>query len=278
MRDKPLISILIPTYNRPKYLSLCLDTVLSQKGFEDTELELIISDNSEWNETKDLIQNYIKIHPTRNITYSKNKNNLWMISNWNKLLRLANGDFFIFLSDDDLFFLPKSLSTIYSSLQKESYNAVFGLRKTINSSWKIISSFQKQKWVSRVFNVSMTKILWSNQWGFWGILYKNFKSDFYDDQVWIATDWDFNISYIKKHGKYWYVNDYTFLYRIHTWRMSEVDSLMSQSEKKIILKWHNSILYYYIFRLRRFVNKYFLSFIVRLLQKVRIYNFIRKFI
>jgi glycosyltransferase involved in cell wall biosynthesis len=76
MENNILISILIPTYNRPKYLKICLDSILFQSGFQENKLEFIISDNSDNLETKALVETYIKNYPNKNIIYNKNTSNL----------------------------------------------------------------------------------------------------------------------------------------------------------------------------------------------------------
>ena len=69
--DLPLVSILIPTYNRLKYLKRALDSALSQMY---PNLEIIICDNSEGAETKDYIEGLMKT--TSNVFYYKNKENI----------------------------------------------------------------------------------------------------------------------------------------------------------------------------------------------------------
>ena len=58
--NKILISILVPTYNRVEYLKECLDSIVEQKWFDLNELELIVSDNSEWDETRNFMEKYMK--------------------------------------------------------------------------------------------------------------------------------------------------------------------------------------------------------------------------
>lgn len=66
----PLVSILIPTYNRLKYLKRTLESALNQTY---PNLEIIICDNSEGEETKGYIEALMKT--TSNVFYYKNKEN-----------------------------------------------------------------------------------------------------------------------------------------------------------------------------------------------------------
>jgi len=91
----PLVSICIPTYNRPKFL---LDAINSCFLQTYTNFEIIITDNSENDKTQKKIS---KIKDKR-IRYYKNKKNIGSFNNLNKNLKLARGKYIKFLLDDDL--------------------------------------------------------------------------------------------------------------------------------------------------------------------------------
>lgn len=98
-REKlPLVSILIPTYNRLQMFELALRSALAQT-YPNTEV--IVCDDSTNDETEKLIQGYL----TRfnNLTYIKNEINLGQFENDLKLFELAKGEYVNFLMDDDLF-------------------------------------------------------------------------------------------------------------------------------------------------------------------------------
>ncbi|QLY78760.1 glycosyltransferase [Clostridium intestinale] len=95
----PLVSVLIPTYNRPQYLELALKSVLNQTY---KNIEIIIGDDSDNEKTKNLIKiNYLNRYS--NILYYYNKINLGQFDNDIKLFNLSNGEFINYLMDDDLF-------------------------------------------------------------------------------------------------------------------------------------------------------------------------------
>ncbi len=91
-----LISVCIPTYNRPKSLLNCLNSLILQtkKNFE-----VCISDNCSDKNVKKLIQPYKK---KLKIRFNKNKKNLGFALNLLKVSNMATGDFIWFLGDDDL--------------------------------------------------------------------------------------------------------------------------------------------------------------------------------
>jgi abequosyltransferase len=100
MENKPLLSICIPTRNREKYLKECIDSIINQEWFNEKEIEIVISDNASTDKTWQLIENYQKKYT--NITYHRNKENIWAIKNILNLPNYAHGEYSWFLSDDDM--------------------------------------------------------------------------------------------------------------------------------------------------------------------------------
>lgn len=94
---KPLVSIVIPAYNRPGLLEEALKSAISQTY---DNIEIIVSDDSTNDEVKEMIQPYLKKDPR--ITYIKNEVNLGR-ENFIQCYKLANGEYINFLMDDDLF-------------------------------------------------------------------------------------------------------------------------------------------------------------------------------
>ena len=94
----PLVSVLIPTYNRPYLFELALKSVLDQTY---RNIEIIICDDSTNNETENVIKKYTD--KFTNIQYYKNEKRLGQFENDLKLMSLANGRYINFLMDDDLF-------------------------------------------------------------------------------------------------------------------------------------------------------------------------------
>lgn len=98
---EPLISVLIPTYNRPKELIRAVRSVISQTY---SNIEIIVSDNSELDVISNLLDN-INFND-RKIVYNFNYNNIGPILNWKRALELSNGEYCIFLPDDDYLINP----------------------------------------------------------------------------------------------------------------------------------------------------------------------------
>lgn len=95
--NKPMISVVIPTYKRPNLLRKAISSVLNQNYLENYEI-IVIDNDVEYNtETEKLIFSF----NDEKILYYKNEVNLGQVGNWNKGIMLANGDWVVLLHDDD---------------------------------------------------------------------------------------------------------------------------------------------------------------------------------
>ena len=94
---EPLISILIPTFNRVELLREALETASNQTW---EHLEILVSDNGSTDGTAELIAEASAADPR--IRGWVNETNLGGHENYRVLLREARGEFVKFLNDDDL--------------------------------------------------------------------------------------------------------------------------------------------------------------------------------
>ncbi len=92
----PKISINLITYNREKYLSQAIDSVLAQ-SFQDWEL--IVVDDCSTDKTFELISGYIE--KDKRIKYFNNHNNLGVAKSRNVALNLSVGRYIAVLDSDD---------------------------------------------------------------------------------------------------------------------------------------------------------------------------------
>ena len=99
--NNPLVSIIIPTYNRAWILKQAIDSVFAQ---DYDNFELIVVDDGSTDNTCDILNSYNQ--ENFKIIYQENK---VVSSARNKGISLAKGDFIAFLDSDDLW-LAKKLS------------------------------------------------------------------------------------------------------------------------------------------------------------------------
>lgn len=94
--DKPLVSIVMPTYNRAHVLPYAIQSVLNQTY---TELELIIVDDNSADNTRDVVDSF----RDERIRYIKNEPNLKLPRALNKGFSAANGAYLTWTSDDNTY-------------------------------------------------------------------------------------------------------------------------------------------------------------------------------
>ena len=104
---KPLVSIVIPTFNRAEFLKTAIDSVLSQTY---SNFELLILDNNSTDHTQFVISSYSdsRIKSIRHLA------NIGGVSNWLYGMQWTKGEFFSVLGDDDFYrpdFIERRIST-----------------------------------------------------------------------------------------------------------------------------------------------------------------------
>lgn len=93
----PLLSVIIPTYNRKDMLKEALDSVLQQ---DYDNMQIIVSDNASTDGTDDLMEEYKSLHD--NIIYIRREKNLGpKINGYKAYEDYAQGKYIFFLCDDD---------------------------------------------------------------------------------------------------------------------------------------------------------------------------------
>jgi glycosyltransferase involved in cell wall biosynthesis len=114
-----IISLLIPTYNNLSGLIKIFDSL--DRRIPDN-IEIIISDDSDNNEILDYIVN---INIGAEIKFQRNIPSLGAVNNWNNLLNISNGDFFILLHHDEFFGNWNPLTTLLNFISSNPDTEVF---------------------------------------------------------------------------------------------------------------------------------------------------------
>jgi glycosyltransferase involved in cell wall biosynthesis len=92
----PIVSVVIPTYNRKHSIKRSIESVLVQSY---DNIEIIIVDDASTDGTNGVIYEFAKNKP--NIIVIKNKNNLGLVDSLNRGVELAKGKYIARLDDDD---------------------------------------------------------------------------------------------------------------------------------------------------------------------------------
>lgn len=98
----PLVSICIPSYNRPKELRRLLDSIDSTIFSNDIEIVVCEDHAPKREEVRTVVSEYRERTPYR-INYVENDQNCGYDKNLRNLINNASGEYLLFMGDDDMF-------------------------------------------------------------------------------------------------------------------------------------------------------------------------------
>ncbi|RYE38894.1 MAG: glycosyltransferase family 2 protein [Sphingobacteriales bacterium] len=104
------LSVVLCTYNGEKYIKQQLDSLISQSY---QPIEIIVTDDLSTDNTWKILGEYAAKYPF--IKIHQNETNLGFVKNFEKAIRLCNGDY-IALSDQDDVWMPEKLSTLINHI------------------------------------------------------------------------------------------------------------------------------------------------------------------
>ena len=117
------ISILIPTFNRKKFLPLIIRNILNQ-SYPHDKLELVIDDDgSDKLLDKEKLEKMVELLYPINIKYIHNKPKRSIGKKRDDLIKSASHKIVVFMDDDDLYF-PSYIQYSYETLKKEKVGCV----------------------------------------------------------------------------------------------------------------------------------------------------------
>jgi abequosyltransferase len=115
-----LLSICIPTYNRAEYLEITLNSIVSQKVFVENHIvEIVVSDNCSTDNTKEVVDIFVKTFGNK-VRYYRNNENI-KDANFEKVLSYGKGQF-LKLNNDTLAHRNNTLDFIIDSIHRNIVN------------------------------------------------------------------------------------------------------------------------------------------------------------
>lgn len=115
---RPLISVIVPSYNQGRYLRQCIDSVLAQ---DYRPVEIIVVDGASTDETLEVLRSYVQMSEVRWVSEPDDG----PASAVNKGLALARGEIASIQSSDD-FFLPGAFTAAVVAFSDPAIGLAYG--------------------------------------------------------------------------------------------------------------------------------------------------------
>jgi len=194
--SQPLLSIILPTYERIEGLK-CLLSKIDSNLVKSGVIELIVSDDS----LTDLVEVFCRNNPC--FIYIRHDNTGNPIDNWNSGIRLATGFYIQVLHHDEY---PKDSSTygeIIKHLSKKSCNILVPRCHFIKNCEEIVTSFAQSFFTQRIVIRFPYLLLGFNVIGSPSLFIYINKRDVFDRKLTYLVDVDFyfkQMNYSRKTG------------------------------------------------------------------------------
>lgn len=206
MSHNPLVSIIIPTYNRAHLIRETLDSVLAQT-YENWEC--IIVDDGSSDDTDKFMNGYLRLD-TR-FKYLKNNRAKGAQGARNTGILNATGDYIQFLDSDDFLESTKIAKQILEFTKNSSLDMVFCLSEYVQRDKDLIIKSgvlwnQNQDSQDYIFDFLMDNPVFNTNEPLWkmGTIKK---IGFWDEQLSCWQDWVYHIRALSQKIEYSYINE-----------------------------------------------------------------------
>lgn len=133
MRKDKVVSIVLPTYNGRAFIRQTIESCLQQTY---QNIQLIIIDDCSTDGTDKIIKEYSE--KDNRILYHRNDTNIKLPASLNIGFRLAKGDYYTWISDDN-FFSPKTIESLMAQLGTD--DLIYSSYHIINDKGNIIDKY-----------------------------------------------------------------------------------------------------------------------------------------
>jgi glycosyltransferase involved in cell wall biosynthesis len=192
--QQPLVSVIIPTFNRPDSLREALESVLAQT-FQNFEAIVINDGGADVSEVIDVFNN------DKRIIYLQHIENKGLAAARNTAIRTAHGKYIAFLDDDDIYY-PEHLATLVGFLESSDYKVAY------TDSYQSLQSFIIDRYVTThkeiiySYDFNREKLLIHNYIPVLNLVYRRDLLDdvgLFDETLGTQEDWELLIRLSRKY-------------------------------------------------------------------------------
>lgn len=112
---QPLVTIGVASYNNARFILETLDSIAHQTY---KNIEIIINDDASKDNSVEVIENWVELHPELDIIFLKSEQNQGICKALNKILRICKGKYISLIGSDDRYlpeFIEKRVSLLETS-------------------------------------------------------------------------------------------------------------------------------------------------------------------
>ena len=273
MKNKKLVSIIIPVYNCEKYLADCLDSVENQT-YNNLEV-IIINDGSKDNGIQ-IIEKYIKKNRGWKLI---NQENQGLSASRNNGFDISTGDYVFFLDSDDE--IPKdAIEKLMTIADEWESDVVIGNMINYNSSGKYPN--YTTKYIKEMRNIDYNK--YPKLLSFIHAAGKLYKREFVKDIKFIVgvkhEDNYYNLTIYLKSNKISLIKDDVYYHRIREGNDKSItQSLNYNSFKDLLINYRKTLEENYINRkMNRILSQKIVNYIYLNINETEIKNAIKDMI
>jgi len=119
----PLVSVVIPTFNREDILGRCLEA-LAVQTYE--RLEVVVVDDCSADNTQEVLAEFVRDHPSLALTYARNETQSGANPSRNRAIGMSHGELIAF-EDDDCIAEPRWVEALVAQFVSDQVGAVTGI-------------------------------------------------------------------------------------------------------------------------------------------------------
>lgn len=235
----PRFSVIVPIYNKEKYLKECIDSVLNQTFLD---YELILVDDGSVDSCPQIIDNYVKQNKQIKVVHKENGG---LVSARKAGTKKAKGEYIVCLDADD-YLKPDHLKTISDEIENNHSDVICFTytQKTRNKEIEIkpiyrIGYYSKQDIINEIYpsliQAKDTKHFNVNIWS------KVYKKDLYtkvqmdvNEKCKIGEDGCVSIPCIYLANSLSIINNTSYVYRCNNDSMTSIKSVLNNDYPKLV--------------------------------------------
>jgi glycosyltransferase involved in cell wall biosynthesis len=211
MKEYPLVSVAIITYNQKEYLRECIESVLAQ---DYPNIEIVIGDDASTDGTQEMLKEYEKKYSGKFKLILSEKNE-GITKNQNKVLTLCKGKYIAWMGGDDLMLHGKIRTQIeYMENNPNCAICYHNLEVFDSDTGKILNYYNSLK--NSYEGDIRVVIKYGTFNGACSNVVRREKSAIFDETLPVASDWLYWIDTLSTGGTIKYIDKVLGKYRRHS--------------------------------------------------------------